>query len=75
MVANTAPEFIGKYYPDSALIFAQDGEGEEYYTMLGDRGTYPYTVILDENGIIIEVFFSSLEYEDLKEVVEAELAK
>ena len=73
---ETAPEYIGKYYPDSDMIFSWDaGEGfsGEYYTALGGRGTYPYTVVLDENGIIVEVFVSSLHYEDLKEVVEATL--
>jgi hypothetical protein len=42
--------------------------------MLGGRGTYPYTLVLDENGIIVEVFFSSVTYEDLKTVVDATLA-
>ena len=78
MVNNTAPEFIGKYYPDSLITFATDYsiEGTEgYYTSLGGRGTYPYTVILDENGIIAAVFVSALEYEDLQEVVEQQLNK
>ncbi len=70
LIADTAPEFIGKYYANSNLIFAQDGEEEAFYTMLGGRGTYPYTIILDEDGIVVEVIFSSVEYEDLKEVVE-----
>ena len=46
---------------------------DDYYVALGGRGTYPYTVILDENGIIVEVFLKSLEYEDLEEVVERTL--
>jgi len=73
MVIETAPEFLGKYYPDSLITFASDGAGESYYSTLGGRGTYPYTVILDENGVILKVFVSSLEYEDLKEVVEGHL--
>ena len=43
--------------------------------MLGGRGTYPYTMILDENGIVIAIFVNALEYEDLQDVVEAQLAK
>ena len=70
---ETAPEYIGKYYKDSAMMFSWDG-GEgfngEYYTALGGRGTYPYTVVLDENGIIVEIFLSSVTYEDLKNAVE-----
>ncbi len=69
-----AMEFIANYYPDSAIVFSWDkGEGlsGEYYTALGARGTYPYTVVLDGNGIIQKVFVSSLTYEDLKETVES----
>jgi hypothetical protein len=80
MISETAPPFIQTYYADSNLIFARDftdGEStvEQYYTMLGGRGTYPYTMILDENGIVIAIFVNALEYEDLQEVVEAQLAK
>ena len=79
LVIETAPDYIGTYYPDSNMIFAKDYPMDEtglnggYYTTLGGRGTFPYTVILDETGTIVSVFVSSLEYEDLKEVVEAQL--
>ena len=78
MIHETAPPFIQTYYADSNLVFAKDFtvEGstvEQYYTMLGGRGTYPYTVILDQNGIVIAVFVSALEYEDLQLVVESQL--
>lgn len=80
MISETAPAFIGSYYADSNIVFARDytAEGstvEQYYTALGGRGTYPYTVILDETGTVIAVFVEALEYEDLAEVVEAQLAK
>lgn len=80
MISETAPPFIQTYYADSNLIFARDftdGEStvEQYYTALGGRGTYPYTMILNENGIVVAIFVNALEYEDLQEVVEAELAK
>ncbi|MBR4109311.1 MAG: 4Fe-4S binding protein [Oscillospiraceae bacterium] len=70
---ETAPDYIGQYYPNSNLIFSQDsGEGfnGDYYTALGGRGTYPYTVVLDETGVITEVFVSSLTYDDLKTAVD-----
>ena len=73
---DTAPAYIGKYYPNTNMIFSWDtGDGfsGEYYTALGGRGTYPYTVVLDENGIIVEIFVSSLTYNDLKTVVESQL--
>ena len=76
---ETAPGYIGKYYPDSHIRFAVDyaldefGLNSGYYTSLGGRGTWPYTVVLDENGIIVSIFVNSLEYEDLLEVVQAQL--
>ena len=73
MVSETAPAYIGSYYPDSLITFCRDYalEGAEgYYTTLGGRGTYPYTVVLDENGTITSVFVSSLTYEDLKQAVD-----
>ena len=79
LVQETAPAYIGKYYPDSPMTFAVDYPVDDtgliggYYSSLGGRGTYPYTVVLDENGIILSIFVSSLEYEDLKEVVSAHL--
>ena len=71
---ETAPEYISKYYPESKLVFswdAGDGLNGDYYTALGGRGTYPYTVVLDEQGVITQVFVSSLTYDDLKTTVEA----
>jgi thiol-disulfide isomerase/thioredoxin len=70
MISETAPEYIGKYYAESNITFAQDTADEGYYAKLGGRGTYPYTVILDENGVIAEIFVSALEYEDLKNAIE-----
>lgn len=75
MVFETAPAYIGENYPNSAIIFAKDypGEGntEGYYSTLGGRGTYPYTVILDEEGVIVSIFVSSLHYDDLKNAIDA----
>lgn len=70
MVSDTAEGYLAEHYPKSDITFAIDLEGESYYNQLGGRGTYPYTVVLDEDGVITDIFVSSLEYEDLKEVVE-----
>ena len=73
MINDTAPGYIGEHYKDSNLIFATDLANEEYYTLLGGRGTYPYTVIIDENGKILKIFVAAVHYEDLEEVVKGEL--
>lgn len=72
-VADTAPAYIAEHYPDSDIIFAKDdGEGfyGTFYTALGGRDTYPYTVILDEDGVIVKIFVNALEYEDLSDIIE-----
>ncbi len=76
MASETAPAFISKYYPKSEITFARDyaDNGKEgYYTALGGRDAYPYTVILDEDGIILALFVKPLYYEDLQAVVEEHL--
>lgn len=70
---DTAAEFIEKYYAESNIHFAvDDGEGlyGVFYSALGGRDTYPYTVILDENGVIANIFVSALEYETLQNAIE-----
>ena len=77
--SETAPAYIAEHYPESLMVFAKDdaadatGLNGAYYSTLGGRGAYPYTLIMDENGIVLEVFVSSVEYEDLQTVVEARL--
>ncbi len=75
MAADTAPEFVKTYYPDSPIQFACDLENAAYYSLLGGRGSYPYTLVLDENGVIAKVYVGSLTYEELKEDVEALLGE
>lgn len=78
--SETAPAYIAGHYPDSLMVFAKDdaadatGLNGAYYSALGGRGAYPYTIVMDENGIVLEVFVSSVEYEDLQQVVEARLS-
>lgn len=73
---ETSPEYVKNHYPNSSLIFANDIPDEndtfngKYYLNLGGSGAYPYTVILDENGVIQEIFVKALHYEDLKEAIE-----
>ncbi len=70
MARDTAPEYLASHYSDTDITFLADIDDAAYYTTLGGRGSYPYTVIIDENGVITDVFLSSLEYEDLKASVD-----
>lgn len=77
---NTMAAYIAEHYPKTELVFVTDygsGNTSEYYTVISDGGAagYPYTVVLDEAGVITGVFPSTLEYEALKAAVEEALAK
>ncbi len=73
MVSETAPAYIADHYPETDMIFAKDLAGDTYYATLGGRGAYPYTLVLNEKGEVVEKFVGSVEYEELKAVVEKEL--
>ena len=77
---NTMADYLAEHYPDSPITFVTDyGQGttSDYYTTISGGGAagYPYTVVIDETGIITGVFPSTLEYEDLKLAVEAALGE
>lgn len=85
MLLNTAANFIRKNYPDSPIVFLADFIPEEnkteddamnemyrigYYTMLGGKNrAYPYTVVLNERGIITHVFHQSVTESELETAV------
>ena len=43
--------------------------GDAYFNALGGEGAYPYTVILDENGVIIYKHTGMLEYDQLERII------
>ena len=76
LLANeTAAAYIADNYAGSSLNFLsdyplEDGSTSGYYTALGGRGTYPYTVVLNAEGVITKIFVSSVTYDMLKSAVE-----
>ncbi|MBO5270416.1 MAG: 4Fe-4S binding protein [Clostridia bacterium] len=64
---------------DTNYIFCRDGEGsgaDVYYSMLGGKGAYPMTVVLDERGVIVEIFYRAVTFDgDLKPAIDKALAK
>ena len=78
LAEETAAAYISSNYADSSVNFLADYALDQtgtsgYYTTLGGRGTYPYTVVLDENGLISKIFVSSVTYDMLKAAVEEAL--
>lgn len=60
--------------PDSKIIFAQDTpigtSTDKYYTMLGCKGGYPYTIILDADGIITHKQLGAMSKDVLVALIE-----
>lgn len=58
--------------PDSKIIFAVDqamGSQDKYATLLGGSGAYPYTVVLDKDGIITYKHTGMMSYDELAAAV------
>ncbi len=79
---DTAPDYIRDNYLNSDMLFVHDSpidpnnkySSEAYYTNLGGfNNAYPMTVVLDEEGIIVASLPRSVTYEELKELVDAQL--
>ena len=73
-LAETAPAYIAANYPSSDICFVKDNgqlPNEEFYLALGGLGGYPYTVVLDQDGVITKIFSATVHYEDLKNAIEA----
>ncbi len=69
------PQFIGNTYPNSPMIFAWDKTGsdeynDDYYVAMCNTGSFPYTVILNEQGIITHTFNGAISHETLAQAVE-----
>ncbi len=70
------PAYIQENFPDSPIIFAYDEKVEgqildKYFTLLGGSTGYPYTVVLDENGVIIHTQTGTMSYENLQQLYES----
>ncbi|MBQ8839861.1 MAG: redoxin family protein [Clostridia bacterium] len=75
---ETASDYVLNNYESSEMIFAKDealnSDIDKYYTDLGGKlNMYPFTVILDENGVIIASLPRSVTYEELKSIVDTNL--
>lgn len=73
---NGAVDYVKNNFADSKIIFAKDthlseGGYDDCYTIYGGSGSYPYTIIIDENGIVT---FKAERYLD-ESALKAELDK
>ena len=77
LAKNTAADYIEQYYKDSNMIFVIDAKAnpsdrtspDEYFTALGGTDSWPMTLVLDRNGIIVAHFTGSISHEELEAAV------
>ena len=65
--------YVTERFPDSKIIFGVNDAGNPFYTLYGGDGYYPYTVIIDGDGVITYSKSSAMSYEQLKALVDAAL--
>ena len=72
ILGDTGPAYLAQHFPDPAIVFAYDYGNQEsdYYSLLGGSGAYPYTLVLDEDGIIQATFSDKVHYDELKAVID-----
>lgn len=70
-----APAYIQEHFSESKMIFAYDlpltPNVDMYFNLLGGRSSYPRTLILDENGVIVLARDGKLEHHELVETIES----
>lgn len=75
--SSTAVDYVNANHPDSDMIFAKDentGSGYDVaYALFGGGDGYPYTVIIDENGIITYKAFGQISEATLVSEIEKAL--
>lgn len=66
------PGFIAEHYPNATMLFSWDSaeNDSEYYKLLGGKDAYPYTLVLDENGVITARFVGSVTHDELVAAIE-----
>ncbi len=71
---DEAPEFITNRFSDSKMVFVKDQPlsktSDMYYTLMGGKGTYPRTVVLDRFGVITFYIDQAISYDALKTEIE-----
>lgn len=76
---NGAVDYVKDNYSDSDIIFAKDtnssGGLDDCYTLYGGDRYYPYTIIIDENGIITFKKSGVVSESDLRNELDSALDK
>lgn len=67
-------DYINSIIENNKMIILKDREKSDYYYALGGRITYPMTLVLDGDGIIVARFDKPVSYQELKDAVDGAIA-
>lgn len=70
---ENAPAFIAQNYADSPILFGYD-VNNSYYKKLGGIGSFPMTLVIDANGIVVANRIGALSKVELHMLIEQALA-
>ena len=72
---SEAPAYIAEHFADSKMLFAYDlpltGNIDMYFNLLGGKSSYPRTLILDENGIVVFEVDGKVDHQTLVDTIES----
>ena len=70
-----APEYIEQNFNGSKMLFAYDvpltAASDMYFTLLGGTSSYPRTLILDENGVVVFAADGKVSHAQLVSTIES----
>ena len=52
--------YVNEHFSDSKILFGVEAQGNPFYVLYGGDNYYPFTVIIDADGIITLVYRSSM---------------
>ena len=67
---TATPEYVKNNFAASEFIFCRDGANDDFCKMLGGGLAWPHTVILDQNGVIVEIIARATTFEEMKTVID-----
>ncbi|MBQ8529414.1 MAG: 4Fe-4S binding protein [Clostridia bacterium] len=71
---GAALEWVNEYYSDYDILFLKDGAGDAFYNKLLGSGGYPMTLVVADNGVIVERVEGEMTEAELRDAVERALA-
>ena len=71
---NDAPAFIQANYADSPILFGYD-VNNAYYKKLGGTGSFPMTLVIDANGVVVANRIGALSKVELHMLIEQAISR